>query len=164
MKSNNEYSEKSNVYASEEEKALLEIKSLLSKPGKCFCGSDYEYVGLGTYKCRFCSAVFKNEYAIVRDFVDEYGTSYSIYEISKKTNVSKRLIDLFVKDGRFETVKKQPRCRNCKTPIDKGMYCNRCALLKIHNEIHEPKRFVSGVRQNDDMQGEMHYIHKKEGK
>lgn len=156
MKKNN--NDKS--FMSIEEKHLLEIEALLTKPGKCKCGNDFEYEGLGTYRCQRCMDVYKNEYAIIRDFVDEYGTNYSIYEISRMTNVSKRLIDLFIKDGRFEAVKKQPKCRNCKAIIERGMYCNRCALLQIDGEIKRTRHVSGRIKEDNSMKGEMRYLDK----
>lgn len=144
------------------EQILIEVEAMLTKPGKCQCGEEYEYKGLGVYKCPGCKNIFKNEYAIVRDFVDEYGTNYSIIEIAEKTNVPKRLIDLFVKDGRFDTVKKQKKCIICHTPIGKGQYCNRCALRQIKGEMdNDRNRRIAGViRENKDMKGEMHFINR----
>ena len=144
------------------ESALLDIATMLTKPGNCSCGEAFSYTGLGTYICKRCRSSFKNEYAKVRDFVDEFGTNYNIYEISKKTGVPKWLIDLFIKDGRFDTVKKQKRCRECKCPIEKGLYCNRCALRQINDEMqNDSRRHMTGsIRTNENMKGEMHYINK----
>lgn len=146
----------------EVEKLLIEVESLLTKPEKCPCGEDYEYIGLGVYKCPRCKSVFKNEYGRVRDFVDEYGTNYNMVEIAEMTKVPKRLIDLFVKDGRFDTVKKQKKCRICHSPISKGVYCNRCALRQIKDEMDsDRRRNITGVmKQDQDMKGEMHFINK----
>ena len=96
------------------------------------------------------------------DFVDEYGTNYNMVEIAERTKVPKRLIDLFVKDGRFDTVKKQKKCRICHSPISKGIYCNRCALRQIKDEMDsDRRRNITGVmKQDQDMKGEMHFINK----
>lgn len=144
------------------EKLLIEVDAFLTKPDRCLCGNDYEYVGLGAYRCPRCHSVFKNEYGRVRDFVDEYGTNYNMSEISEMTKVPKKLIDLFVRDGRFDTVKKQKKCRVCHSPISKGQYCNKCALRQIKNEMDSDKRRnITGIVNNtDDMKGEMHFINK----
>lgn len=145
------------------EKMLIEVESLLTKPDKCLCGEDFEYKGLGVYKCKRCGMEYKNEYGRVRDFVDVNGTSYNMDEIAKMTNVPRKLINLFVRDGRFDTVKKQKRCKVCHNPIEKGEYCNRCALRQIKDGIDNDnrKQFVGVMRDVGDMKGEMHYIHRE---
>lgn len=141
------------------EDTLVDIGSLLTRPGMCSCGDEFEYRGLGCYVCPRCRNTFKNEYAIVRDFVDEYGNAYSILEISERTGVPKKLIDLFVKDNKFEMVKKQRRCRICRVPIEKGYYCSQCALLQIHDQIDSDRRKILGSGTRDaDMEGKMHYL------
>lgn len=143
------------------EKILIEVESMLTKPNTCECGIKFEYQGLGVYKCPRCRNIYKNEYAKVRDFVDEHGTNYNMTEIAEITNVPKRLIELFVKDGRFDTVKKQKKCEICRTPITKGHYCNRCALREIKDEMNNDKKKIVGViRENKDMKGEMHFINR----
>lgn len=148
------------------EEVLFDVDAFLTKPGVCSCGADFEYTGLGHYVCPRCKNTFINEYGKVRDFVDEYGNAYSIIEIAEKTGVSKRLIDLFVKDKRFELVKKQRRCRNCKEPIDRGYYCSKCALLQLHHEMNAERRRILGSGIKDmEMDGKMHYLSDgKEGK
>ena len=141
------------------EQNLIDVEALLRKPEQCSCGEKFQYTGLGHYQCPRCKSTFRNEYAIVRDFIDEFGSAYSILEIAERTGVPKRLIDLFVKDKRFNLVKKQRRCRNCKQPIEKGFYCNKCALLQIHNEMAEDRRRIMGSGTKDaDMEGKMHYF------
>ncbi len=147
------------------EAILVDLESKLLKPDTCECGEQYQYEGLGIYKCGMCGSIFKNEYAIVRDFVDEYGTNYNIQEISERTGVPKRLIDLFVKDGRFLEVKKQKLCKFCKVPIVTGHYCNRCALLQIKEGLerdHPPKTLQSSVGLSGNMAGEMHHLRKED--
>lgn len=143
------------------EEVLLKVDEFLSKPGKCKCGEEFEYQGLGVYKCKGCGEIFRNEYAKVRDFVDEHGTLYNIIEIAEQTGVEKRLIDLFIKDKRFDTVKRKKRCIVCKSPIDKGQYCNRCALIQIQNKMDEDHRKLLGsMVRSKEMKGEMHYLKK----
>lgn len=147
------------------EEILLNVEAFLTKPTLCKCGYTFKYQGLGVYKCEHCGEIFKNEYAKVRDFVDEYGTNYNILEIAEQTGVSKRLIDMFIKDKRFDTVKKQKKCIVCKTPIEKGQYCNRCALIQIQDEMDaEHKKMLSMVVRSGDMKGEMHFIKKDKKK
>lgn len=139
------------------EQGLVDIDKYLKKPGLCECGNNYTYEGLGVYKCEHCGSVFKNEYATVRDFVDKYGTNYSILEIAEMTGVEKKLIDMFVKDGKFDRVEKQRVCIVCHQPIQSGMYCSRCALSQISNSMDENhrKKMSSGVM-TGDMKGTMH--------
>lgn len=139
------------------EKILIDVKKYLSMPAQCECGGQYIYQGLGNYKCEFCGSIYKNEYAIVRDFVDKYGTNYSIFEIAEMTNVPKRIIDLFVKDGKFIAVPKQRMCIICKEPIESGTYCNRCALRQIQDSFDTKRRPISSGLVQKDMRGEMHY-------
>ncbi len=139
------------------EQKLIDINQYLTCPGECKCGGKYVYHGLGTYECENCGTIFKNEYGIVRDFVDKYGTNYSIFEIAEKTGVPKRIIDLFIKDGKFITVEKQKVCIICHQPIESGVYCNKCALRQIQSSFeNNRKKLSSGVRAQD-MKGEMHY-------
>lgn len=139
------------------ERLLIDVEKYLSTPEICKCGKNYSYYGLGVYKCDGCGAEFKNEYAIVRDFVDEYGTNYSIIEIAEMTKVSKAVIDLFVRDGKFVTVEKQRMCLICREPIISGTYCNRCALRQIEKSFErKDRKFSSGVL-NADMGGKMHH-------
>lgn len=143
------------------EPMLIDIDKYLESPddNDCGCGdTSYIYRGLGIYECENCGKIFKNEYARVRDCVDEYGTNLSMFEISDKTGVPKRIIDLFVKDGRFVEVEKQRICKICKEPIDSGMYCNRCALRQIEKSFEEKtkKKFSSSVLNSGDMRGTMH--------
>ena len=156
---NNKYYENDNGKTIED--ILINVDAFLSKPGECSCGGNFEYVGLGRYVCPRCRNEFKNEYAIVRDFVDEYGNAYSILEICEKPGVTKNLIDLFVKDKRFDLVRKQRRCRNCRQPIEKGYYCSKCALLQLSNEMNSEIRKILGSGTKDmEMDGKMHYLSK----
>ena len=149
-----EYKSKNDI-----EEVLINVEAYLTKPGLCKCGEKYTYEGLGVYRCKNCNSVFKNEYALVRDFVDENGTNYNILEISEKTGVPKRVIDVFIKDKRFMTVKKQRTCKICKAPIEKGNYCNKCALKQLQESFYEENypKFSSRVV-NNDMKGTMHYL------
>lgn len=143
------------------EEILLNLEAYLSKPTVCTCGGLFVYKGLGVYICKECNEVFKNEYAKVRDFVDEYGTEYNILEIAEKTGVKKHLIDIFIKQGKFETVKTQKRCRLCREPISKGIYCNKCALRQIQDQMDEEhKKKIIGSIRSGDMKGQMHFISK----
>ncbi len=139
------------------EQGLIDINKYLTTPGECECGADFVYHGLGTYVCESCGAVFKNEYGIVRDFVDKYGTNYSKIEIAEMTGVPKRIIDLFVKDGKFIEVEKQRMCIVCRQPIKSGIYCKRCALVQIEDSMEQHHRKIKSGLKNPDMQGEMHY-------
>lgn len=142
------------------EQGLINLDKYLKSPGKCECGNNYTYVGLGEYRCSHCGNVFKNEYAIVREFVDKYGTNYSIMEIAAITGVSKKLIDMFVKDGKFLTVERQRTCIVCRQPIESGVYCKKCALMQIDNSLDESRaqrKMMSGTIRNEDMKGSMHH-------
>lgn len=143
------------------EPMLIDVDRYLTSPDECECEceeSNFVYKGLGLYVCQGCGMIFKNEYGRVRDCVDEYGTTLSTFEIAEKTNVSRHIIELFIKDGRFVEVEKQRVCRVCKQPIDAGMYCNKCALRQIEDSFEEKvhRKFSSGVRMSGDMTGEMH--------
>ena len=144
------------------EKNLIDIEKYLTAPGICECGASYIYYGLGVYKCEGCESEFKNEYAIVRDFVDKYGTNYSIVEIAEMTKVSKAIIDLFIRDGRFITVQKQKLCLICREPIISGTYCNRCALRQINDSFEKKDKKLSSGVLNSDMGGKMHHGKKSE--
>lgn len=142
------------------EQGLVNLDKYLKTPGVCECGNKYTYIGLGEYKCENCGRVFKNEYAIIREFVDKYGTNYSIIEISAMTGVSKKLIDMFVKEGKFTTVDRQRECIICHQPIDSGVYCKKCALMQIDNSLEESRaqrKMMSGTMKNDDMKGLMRH-------
>lgn len=142
------------------EEVLIDVEAYLTKPGKCQCGEEYTYAGLGRYVCKRCHSEFLNEYGRVREFVDKYGTNYNMLEVAEITKVPKRLIDIFVKDGRFDTVKRQRRCAVCHNPIDKGQYCNKCALRQIKEQLDTPKHVMGSIHVQDDMKGAMHYINK----
>lgn len=144
----------------ETEEVLLDVEAYLTKPEKCECGEDYVYEGLGKYKCKRCGSEFLNEYGRVREFVDKYGSNYSMFEISEITKVPKRLIDIFIKDGRFETIKRQRKCIICHTPIEKGQYCNKCALLQINDELNKESHIHGSINVQQDMKGTMHFINK----
>lgn len=147
------------------EQGLLNIDRYMKAPGVCECGNEYTYVGLGEYKCAHCGKIFKNEYALVREFIDKYGTNYSIMEIAAMTGVNKKLIDMFIKDGRFDPVDKQKMCIICHQPIDSGVYCNRCALLQIDNSMEESRgqrKKMTGTLHNEDLKGTMRHGRKVE--
>lgn len=142
------------------EQGLINLDKYLKSPGMCECGNSYTYVGLGEYKCSNCGNVFKNEYALVREFVDKYGTNYSIMEIAAMTGVSKKLIDMFIKDGKFLTVERQRVCIICHEPIQSGVYCKKCALMQIDNSLDESRanrKKMSGTIRTEDMKGSMHH-------
>ena len=69
------------------EQNLIDVEALLRKPEQCSCGEKFQYTGLGHYQCPRCKSTFRNEYAIVRDFIDEFGSAYSILEIAERTGV-----------------------------------------------------------------------------
>ena len=77
-------------YQSEDgiEEFLKRNMTRLGMPTKCECGGKYSYKGLGFYVCDGCGKEYLNEYAKVREFIDVYGTNYSILEISERTGVS----------------------------------------------------------------------------
>lgn len=157
---NNKNNKKSKNKIKGLEQELLNIESYMKTPGVCECGSEYTYAGLGEYKCMQCGRTFKNEYALVRDFVDKYGTNYSILEIAEMTGVNKKLINMFIKDGRFDTVEKQKKCIICHQPIDSGVYCKKCALIQIDSSLDESRdnrRKMAGTLHNEDMQGTMRH-------
>ncbi len=144
------------------EEVLIDVEVLLTTPEVCQCGGEFEYKGLGDYECKICHGKFQNEYGVVRDFVDEYGTNYNIIEIAERTGVPKRLIDMFIKDQRFKTVKKQRKCRVCRSPIEKGHYCNKCALRQIKEEIESDNKrnIVGSLAKRESMKGEMYFINR----
>ena len=151
------------VNALKAEEGLIDIDKYLSKPGNCSCGQGMKYVGLGIYRCENCGDEFKNEYGIIRDFVDKYGTTYSILEIADLTGVPKRIIDLFIRDGKFAKAAKQRVCCVCHKPIESGMYCNVCALRQIGDAMDNDRKKLSGsLRRNSEMEGIMHYRKGKE--
>ena len=142
------------------EQGLLNLDRYMKNPGVCECGNEYTYMGLGEYKCAYCGKTFKNEYALVREFVDKYGTNYSILEIAAMTGVNKKLIDMFIKDGRFITVERQKMCIICHQPIDSGVYCKKCALIQIDSSLDESKeqrKNLTGTLHNEDMKGTMRH-------
>jgi predicted amidophosphoribosyltransferase len=131
----------------------------LSRPGKCECGEEFSYVGLGTYRCEHCGREFKNEYARVRDFVEKHGNNYSILEIAEQTKVSKKVIDMFVEEGKFNTVERVKRCSECGKPIGHGNYCDTCGLRILKTKSVDKK--IQGVlRENMDLKGQMHHFKK----
>lgn len=138
---------------------LIDVDNYLKKPGLCECGNAYTYQGLGRYQCEHCGNVFLNEYGTVREFVEKYGTNYSILEIAEMTGVSKKLIDMFVRDGKFIEVERQRMCIVCHQPIDSGLYCKRCALQQIGNDMEENRRNrnIMGSLKNENMRGTMHH-------
>ena len=142
------------------EQGLLNLERYMKSPDVCECGNEYTYMGLGEYKCMYCGKTFKNEYALVREFVDKYGANYSILEIASMTGVSKKLIDMFVKEGRFITVEKQKTCIICHQPIDSGVYCKKCALIQIDSSLDESRdnrKKMAGTLHNEDMLGTMRH-------
>lgn len=138
------------------EKILANADYLLSKPGTCQCGGEYKYIGLGNYKCTECGNIFQNEYAKVRDFVEKNGNRYNIMEIAEETKVSKRVIDLFINEGKFSTVEQVRKCRECGSVITTGTYCSRCSLRKMQENITTTKNIQGVYRENGDMKGKMH--------
>lgn len=140
------------------EQGMIDMEKYLSEPDECSCGGRFTYEGLGRYRCDRCGKIFENEYAIVRNFLDIHGSTYSILEISEMTGVPRKFIDWFVKEGRFIPVEKQRSCIICHQPITAGLYCNRCALRE-QNEAYEERRkknLTSGVK-NHDMDAVMHH-------
>jgi len=133
---------------------------ILSKPGLCKCGFEYSYTGLGHYKCEHCGDVFLDEYGKIREFIDQYGSTYSLYDISTKTGVSKKFIDAFVQQGRFSEVSRVNKCAKCGKIIHKGTYCEQCTFS---GEQYEEKRakFASMLNKDYNVKGEMRYFDNK---
>jgi len=150
-------------YQSEDgiEEFLKRNMTRLGMPTKCECGGRYSYKGLGVYVCDGCGKEFLNEYAKVREFIDVYGTNYSILEISEQTGVSKKMIDLFVNEGKFAMVERTRRCINCGSPVTSGDLCDRCKLLKPTDDPTPKKQMFGYSRNNYDERGKMHYFNDK---
>lgn len=146
----------------EKRMSLSETTLTLSKPGLCLrCRKEYTYAGLGKYICEKCGDVFLDEYGKVREFVDEYGSAYSILDISLKTGVPKKYIDIFIKEGRFDKVNRVRRCKKCGDIIETGDLCRQCMLKELKNASTDDKVKITSMVRQDNLQGEMHYFDKK---
>lgn len=131
----------------------------LSTPDKCIrCRKDYVYDGLGKYVCEKCGDVFLDEYGKVREFIDEHGSAYSIVEISEMTGVSRRYIDAFIREGKFDKVNRVRRCKKCGELIETGEYCRQCTLRGIQDEMSGSRSRYTGMLKQDNVKGEMHYF------
>lgn len=135
-------------------------RKFFSDPVECDeCGGKLDYQGLGSFICQSCKYVMKNDYGKVREFVEKHGNEFSMVEIAEQTGVSYSVIKELVKAGKFDTVPRQKRCKECKRPITKGDMCDECIRLKLREAVaNTPKRSIL-VRTNEE-KASMHYLKK----
>ncbi|ROR31561.1 hypothetical protein EDD66_101178 [Mobilisporobacter senegalensis] len=132
------------------------ILILDNKPYLCTkCGSKYEYLSMGVYKCSQCGFITMDDYGKVRTFLDENGPAPAI-KISAGTGVPIEIINRFLREGKLEIPDGSDnyiRCEKCgKAEIRYGRFCPACALelskkiesaLKIE-DIGEVPKYKNG--------------------
>lgn len=83
-----------------------QMKKLIRTPGKvdkCSCGTKYNYIGLGEYKCPNCGNKTRDAYGRVRLYIDEHGSSSPI-ELMQNADVSRLDIKQLLQRGDLELV------------------------------------------------------------
>ncbi len=100
------------------------------KPINCLkCGEAYVYKSLGVYECPKCGYVEKDEYALVREYIEANGAASSV-TISAATGVPIARINQLLRNGKLEIPNESPvfiKCENCGTDIRFGRFCPACA-------------------------------------
>lgn len=155
---------------SEDDKNIIEtfLRSCddkLTKPTTCReCKGSMLYQGLGVYECEACHHQEFNEYAKVRNYIEEHShADVSIYTISEVTGVSMSTIKAFIREGRFEVIEHTKRCLECGKPILTGRCCKDCTARQLKQAIDgdRPRRNISSMVPESKEEGEMRYLNKK---
>lgn len=94
------------------------------------CGTEYEYLSMGEYRCPKCGHTDKDDYGKVRDFIEENGPSSALV-IARGTGVSMIKIKQFLRQGRIEIPdgsNSYIKCEKCgEADIRFGRFCPDCA-------------------------------------
>ncbi len=102
----------------------------LGKPTHCKkCGTDYVYKSLGVYECPKCGFIEKDDYAKVREYIEENGASSAV-AIASATGVTVSEINAMLREGRLEIPNGSGvfiRCETCGAEIRFGRLCPACA-------------------------------------
>lgn len=100
------------------------------KPTYCAkCGAAYTYKSLGVYECPECGFIEKDEYAKVREYIEENGATSAVV-LSNATGIPIGKINQLLREGRIEIPNESPvfiKCETCNTDIRFGRYCPACA-------------------------------------
>ena len=127
------------------------------KPINCLkCGEAYVYKSLGVYECPKCGYVEKDEYALVREYIEANGAASSV-TISAATGVPIARINQLLRNGKLEIQMNLLffiKCENCSTDIRFGRFCPACAAMSAqlqalllapwekHNPVTGKMRFL----------------------
>ncbi|WP_027339052.1 flagellar protein [Halonatronum saccharophilum] len=100
---------------------------------------------MGLKKCKLCKKVFaptssvnkicpkclkeeEEQFKVVKDYLwDNPGSTIKV--ISKETGVNEKIIQKFVREGRFLQISGlsiKVECERCGAPIQSGRFCNGC--------------------------------------
>ena len=112
----------------------MNYKLMQNKKRYCSnCGTQLKYLSLGDYICPECGHKEKDDYGIVREYIEKNGPSPS-YVIHMATGVPEDVINTFVKKGKLEVSDTSPvffKCEQCGTDIKYGRLCPMCAKSKV---------------------------------
>ena len=122
------------------------------------CGAKLKYMAMGDYLCPECGLEQKDDYGIVREYLDEHGPTPALV-IEAETGVPRLIIEDFLRKGRLEINDNSPiflKCELCGKDIKFGRICPVCAKNKVSrmkgylvDEVGEepvPERIVKAGR------------------
>ncbi len=118
--------------------------------------------------CKWCGKAFQNKYSNicpecakkdedyfqrVRTYLRDYPGS-KIDEVEQMTDVSRKRITRYLREGRIELVEANGAltCLKCGNPIKSGLYCDTC--FKEHKD--SLKSIYATSHSSEDYSGEMH--------
>lgn len=91
------------------------------------CRRLFQYTS-GPVLCVTCRKELEEIFQKVKQYIKEHQGA-SIMEVSEELDVSVRLIEKFLREGRLEVAPNSPifiRCERCDKEIKSGHYCDEC--------------------------------------
>lgn len=91
------------------------------------CKKMFQYI-TGPRVCPKCKQIEEEQFQKVKEYLRE-NPGAALNTVSEETQVSVKLIESFLKQGRLEVVPGSPMmlsCERCGASILTGKYCNKC--------------------------------------
>lgn len=147
------------------ERKDLEKLIIDNKPVQCEkCKGKMFYVHSGMYKCNDCGYEVLDDFGKVKQFLEANGPM-PVMIISKATEVSTEVIEIFLRQGRVEIPegsKYYISCEKCGCSIRYGRFCPEC-VRELAGGIKSLFYADMGEKPKHDnsMYGKMHFLNRR---
>lgn len=126
------------------------------------CGRLFQYVS-GPPICSKCKEKEEEDFKLIKDYIYENPNS-NMMEISNATQVSSRLIERFIKEGRLILSEDSPlfiKCEKCGKEIKTGRLCSDCSRsLSNEMRMNSQANTVEKEPEPNKEKNKMHFLNK----